>query len=97
MSTEEKVDEIINKLIDEALAKSEKDIDDIKKKKPEPFRYLKNREEIKAELSQQTSISIMKKSTSTKIFEDKLAILGLGDIDTIENVIRKHEASRKLR
>lgn len=68
MSTEEKVDEIINKLIDEALAKSEKDIDDIKKKKPEPFRYLTNREEIKAELAQQTSISIMKKSTSTKIF-----------------------------
>ena len=97
MSTEEKVDEIINKLIDEALAKSEKDIDDIKKKKPEPFRYLTNREEIKAELAQQTSVSIMKKSTSTKIFEDKLAILGLGDIDTIENVIRKHEASRKLR
>jgi hypothetical protein len=97
MSTEEKVDEIIDKLIDEALAKSEKDNEDIKKKKPEPFRYLKNREEIKAELSQQTSVSIMKNSTSTKIFEDKLAILGLGDIDTIENVIRKHEASRKIR
>jgi hypothetical protein len=97
MSTEEKVDKLINKLIDEALAKSEKDNDDIKKRKPEPFRYLTDREEIKAELAQQTSVSIMKKSTSTKIVEDKLAILGLGDIDTIENVIRKHEASRKIR
>jgi len=97
MQGKETVDELINKLIDDALAKSEKDSDDIKKKRPKPFRYLTDREEIKAELAQQTSVSIMKKTTSTKIVEDQLVILGLGDIDTIENVIRKHEASRKLR
>ena len=97
MQGKETVDELISKLIDDALAKSEKDSDDIKKKRPKPFRYLTDREEIKAELAQQTSVSIMKKTTSTKIVEDQLVILGLGDIDTIENVIRKHEASRKLR
>ena len=38
----------------------------------------------------------MKEPTTAEIVEDKLAILGLGDVQAIENVIRKHEASRKF-
>ena len=38
----------------------------------------------------------MKDTTTAEIVEDKLAILGLGDVQTIENVINKHVASRKF-
>jgi hypothetical protein len=36
-------------------------------------------------------------STAPKIVEDTMAIVGLGDVDAIESVIRKHEASRKFK
>ncbi len=98
MSAEETVDELIDKAIDEVLSKPGKDSEDINKRKPKPFRYLTNEEEIQAELTpEEAPASIMKESTAAKIVEDQLAILGLGDIDIIENVIRKHEASRKFR
>ena len=97
MPPEETVDELVDKVIDEALTKAGKDIEDIKKKKPKPFRYITDREEIKAELAKETPISVMKKSTTAKIVKDQLAIIGLGDVDTIENELRKHEASRRFR
>lgn len=99
MSAEETVDELVDKAIDEALARSERDSEDIKSRKPKPFRYLTDKEEIQAELTpdETTPTSVMKEPTETNIVEDQLAILGLGDVDTIENVIRKHEASRKFR
>ena len=98
MSDEEAVDELVDKAIDEALAKAGRDIEEIKKKRPQPFRYLTNEEEIQAELSQQeTPASVMKESPTAKIVQDQLAILGLGDVDTIENVIKRHEATRKFK
>jgi len=99
MSAEETVDELVDKAIDEVLAKSEKDNEEIKKRKPKPFRYLTKEEEIKAELTPEveTPTSVMKEPTTPKIVEDELAILGLGDVDIIENVIKRHEASRKFR
>jgi hypothetical protein len=98
MSAEETVDELVDKAIDEALARAGKDSEDIKKRKPKPFRYL-TEEEIKAELTpeEETPASVMKEPTVPNVVEDQLAILGAGDVDTIENVIRKHEASRKFR
>lgn len=98
MSTEETVDELVDKAIDEALAKFDKDSEEIKKRKPKPFRYITGQEEIKAELTteEETPVSVMKEPTTAEIVEDKLAILGLGDVQAIENVIRKHEASRKF-
>jgi len=97
MPDEENVDELVDKLINEVLAKSEKEDEEIKKRAPKPFRYLTDQEEIKAELAQATPISVMRKPFTENFVEDELAILGLGDIDTIENVIRKHEASRKFK
>jgi hypothetical protein len=38
----------------------------------------------------------MKEPTSTEIVEENLAVLGLGNIDVIENVIKRHEASKKI-
>ena len=98
MSAEEAVDELVDKAIDEALAKAGRDIEEIKKKRPQPFRYLTNEEEIQAELSsEETPASVMKESPTAKIVQDQLAVLGLGEVDTIENVIKRHEATRKFK
>ena len=98
MSAEEAVDELVDKAIDEALAKAGRDIEEIKKKRPQPFRYLTNEEEIQAELSsEETPATVMSESPTAKIVQDQLAVLGLGDVDTIENVIKRHEATRKFK
>lgn len=98
MSAKETVDELVDKAIDEAIARVEKDNEDIKKRRPTPFRYLTDRKEIQAELgSEVPSISTMKKSTTIRIVDDQLAIVGLGDIQTIENVLKRHKATRKFK
>jgi len=97
MSTEETVNDLVDKAIEEFLNKSDSDNEEIKKRKPKPFRYLTDEKEIKEELrNEETPVSIMSESQTIKIANEKLAILGLGDIDKIENVIRRHEASRKF-
>lgn len=98
MSVEETVDELVDKVIDEALAKSGGDSEEINKRKPKPFRYITDKEEIQTELISEevTPVTIMKELTTAEIVEDKLAILGLGDVEAIENIIKKHEASRKI-
>lgn len=97
MPTDETIDELVDKAIDEALEKSDTE-EEIKKRRPKPFRYLK-KEEIQAELSTEepAPISVMKEPATPQIVEDELAILGLGDIETIENVLKKHEASKKFK
>jgi len=92
-------DEIINRAIDEVISRAESRDDELKKRKPKPFRYLTDKDDIQAELANQEAmpISFMQDSPAAKIVEDKLAILGLGDVETIENVIRKHQASRKFK
>ena len=92
-------DELIDRAIDEILAKAESRDDEIKKRRPKPFRYLTDKEDIQAELKSEENspFTVMEESSATKIVEDKLAILGLGDVETIENVIRKHQASKKFK
>ncbi len=98
MPDDETVDELVDKVIEEAFAKSAKDNEDIKKRKPKPFRYLTNEEEIQAELTSEQSspVSVMKDS-SVKIADENWAVLGLGDVETIKNVIKRYEASRKFK
>lgn len=97
METEESVDEKVDRAIEEALTRSDKENEDIRRRRPKPFRYLTDPKEIKDELtSDKLSISIMEKSKTAKIYDEKVAVLGLGDIDTIENVIRRHEASKRF-
>jgi hypothetical protein len=95
MATDDKIDELVEKVIDEALENPDKD-EELKKRRPKPFRYL-NKEEIQDELSpgEPVSVSVMKEPTAPQIVEDNLAILGLGDVETIENVLKKHKASKK--
>lgn len=92
-------DDLINKAIDEIIAKTEERDDNVKKRKPKPFRYLTDEGEIEAILSveEKPHISVMKPPGAPKIVEDSLAIMGLGDIQAIENVIKRHEATRKFR
>jgi len=97
MQNKESVDELVDRAIEEALTRSDKEDEEVKKRRPKPFRYLTDPKEIKAELSlKQPTVSVMEKSPAAKIYDKKVAILGLGDVDTIENVIKKHEASRKI-
>jgi len=98
MPADETIDEIVDKVIDDVLTKSDKDTEEIKKRRPKPFRYLTDQEEIKAELRSEEAVpvSVMKESTSAKIVNEKLAVLGLGDVEAIENVIKRHQASRKF-
>jgi hypothetical protein len=90
--------EEVNKAIDEILLKPDTK-PEIKKRKPQPFRYLTNPEEIKSVLEEfdESQVTVMKEPTAPKIVEDTMAIVGLGDVDAIESVIRKHEASRKFK
>ncbi len=99
MPPDEEVDELVDKAIDEVIAKAGSRDDEIKKRKPKPFRYLTDKEDIQAELTrgEANPVSVMGKAPAAKIVEDKLAVLGLGDVETIENVIRKHQASRKFK
>ena len=92
-------DEIINRAIDEVIARTESRDEELKKRKPKPFRYLTDKEDIQAELSRDefTTISTMEEPSAAKIVDDKLAVLGLGDVETIENVIKKHQASRQFK
>jgi len=97
MSTDESMDELVDKAIDEALEKTDSE-EELKKRRPKPFRYL-NKEEIQAELSPQKpeSVSVMKDPVLPQIADDEDAILGLGDIETIENVLKRHGASEKFK
>jgi len=99
MPDDETVDELVDKVIEEALVKSEKDNEEIKKRRPKPFRYLTNEEEIQAELTpkQPSPVTVMKDSPSAKIADENWAVLGLGDIETIENVIKRYQISRKFK
>jgi hypothetical protein len=98
MPTNKTIDKLIDQAIDDALEKSDSE-EEIKKRKPKPFRYLKDEEEIQAELKQEepTTLSVMKDQTTAQIVDDNKAILGLGDLLTIENIIKKHQASRKFK
>lgn len=99
MPSDDDVDELVDKAIDEVIARAESRDDEIKKRKPKPFRYLTDKEDIQAELTkdENSQVTVMGDSPATRIVEDKLAVLGLGDIETIENVIKKHQASRKFK
>ena len=89
----------IEKAIDEIISKSKVAGEGIKKQKTMPFRYLTNAEEIKAELNMGniTSVSVMKTSDTLNIVDEKINILGMGDVETIEGVVKRHEMSRKFK
>jgi hypothetical protein len=96
MSDDESVEEVIGRAIDEAIAKNEINDEEIKKRKPKPFRYLTD-EEIKEELAEPEQKTVMRGPDQPKIVDNNWQILGLGDMQTIESVLHRHEMSKKFK
>lgn len=94
-------EELVDKAIDEALMRFEIRDEHIKRRKPQhpSFRYL-SPEESKAELEKETieRVSVMTNSDTPKVTIDNPFMLGMGgNIDIIENIVRKHQESRKFK
>lgn len=94
------INNLVDEAIDEIIAKSEKN-DDLKKRKPKQpsFRYLTN-DEIKEELEKTDieHVSVMKSADEPKIVADDVFALGVGgDLHTVEEIINRHQTSRKFR
>ena len=90
----------IEKKVDEALAGFEIRDEHIKRRKPKQpsFRYLSH-EESKVEIEKETveQVSIMTDPGKPKVTVDDISVLGVGgDVNAIENIIRKHQESRKF-
>jgi len=95
------IDTLVDEAIDDAIAKSERTDEELKKRKPKQpsFRYLTN-DEIKEELEKTDieRISVMKPANAAKIVADDVFTLGIGgDIQTVEDIIKRHQTSRKFR
>jgi hypothetical protein len=95
------IDDLVDEAIDEIISSSGKNEDDLKKRRPKQpsFRYLTN-DEIKEELEKADleRISVMKPATSPKIVADDVFTLGIGgDMQTVEDIIKRHQSSRKFR
>ena len=90
----------IEKVVDEALAEFEISDEHIKRRKPKhpSFRYL-SPQESKVEIEKETieNVSVMTNPKSPKVTVDDISVLGVGgDINVIEEIIRRHQESRKF-
>lgn len=90
----------IEELVDRLL--SVDGAEDLKKRRPKQpsFRYLRNKDEIQAALSEniaQEDVSVMKTREVLKIVDEDLAIVGVGNVEAIENILQKHQASRRIK
>ena len=94
-------DESIEMKVDEVLARFEISNEHINKRKPQrpSFRYL-SAEESKEELKKETieHVSVMTKQDTPKVTMDNDFKFGMGlDMNAVENIIRKHQESRKFK
>jgi len=93
-------DELINRAIDEAIANATETEEELKKRRPKQpsFRYLTD-EESKLELNKETveHVSVMTTPEMPKVTIDDIFIMGMGDMQTIENIVRRHQESRKFK
>jgi len=89
--------ESIDDLVDEILNKSKETDAEVGKAKDKPFRYLKNKKEIESALSEEKQITFMKNPKKKEIFNEEIFKVGMGDIKTIEDIIKKHQVSRRIK
>jgi hypothetical protein len=71
---------------------------DIEKRKPKPFRYISSIDEVTNDDSEQLidqSVMTDERTTSKKLRENFESTIGVGDINTIEQVVKKHEKKRE--
>ena len=91
----------IDDLVDKVLARHKNEDNAVKDDIQEPFRYLTTEEEIQQELQSQkpAPVSVMNLSEEKNILDmdQGLFTLAVGDINTIESVLKKHRNIRKNR
>ena len=71
--------------------------EEIEKRKPKPFRYISDINELNEELSNtltKQTVMVDEKTTSKKLRENFENTLGVGDIDIVEQVLKKHKNKR---
>lgn len=89
--------ESIDELVDEILKNKQETNIEIEKQKAKPFRYIKNKEEIQKALTEkEKTVTVMKNPNKKELFNEDIFQVSLGDIEKIEDIIKKHQISRKL-
>ena len=83
--------------IDEPIDMAELGEDDIKKRRPKPFRYIDNEREIQEELEidKTPQFTLMKVSDEAKITMNEGRLANLENAEKIEDIIKKHEGIRR--
>jgi len=94
MPTDETVDELIDKII----KRHETSDNEIKKRKTKPFRYI-DEDELQSMLKEDEigPFTVMKLPEEAKMVDGKECLAGLGDADTIESIIKRHEEIKRSR
>jgi len=83
--------------IDEPIDMAELGEDDIKKRRPKPFRYIDNEREIQEEfeIDKTPQFTLMKVSDEAKITMNEGRLANLENAAKIKDVIKKHEGNRR--
>lgn len=71
--------------------------EDLEKRRPKPFRYISDLSELSAN-DEQILTSVMNTNSDEmvkKLIEQFDSVVGVGDVNTIERVIQKHEKRNK--
>lgn len=80
---------------DESINESNQssDKDDLEKRRPRPFRYIKDLSElpVSEDLFSETVMSTKSDFTVEKLIEQFDSVVGVGDVQAIERVVKKHE------
>ena len=83
--------------IDDPIDMTELGEDEIKKRRPKPFRYIDNEREIQEELEidKTPQFTLMKVSDEAKITMNEGRLANLENAEKIEDIIKKHEGIRR--
>jgi hypothetical protein len=83
--------------IDEPIDMAELGEDDIKKRRPKPFRYIDNERDIQEELeiNKTPKFTLMITSDETEITMNEERLSNLENAEKIEDIIKKHEGIRR--
>ena len=83
--------------IDDPIDMAELGEDEIKKRRPKPFRYIDNEREIQEELEidKTPQFTLMKVPDEAKITMNEGRLANLENAEKIEDIIKKHEGNRR--
>jgi len=83
--------------IDESIDMAERGEEDIKKRRPKPFRYINNEHDMQEELQidKTPQFTLMKKSDGAEITMNEERLANLENAEKIEDIIKKHEGIRR--